>query len=97
MMLTRLKIECANNNVPFNITITDVKQVYSTSCALSSIAMVRGKNSITRPVLAMCDKTLGYVEGNIMITSYIADQVRDNLSIAAIGKLLAKCKVLAEQ
>jgi len=74
MTLTRLREQCNKDDIPFSLTISDITPINLTKCKLTGIMMVRGKNSLTRPVLDMIDQSGGYVSGNVIVVSYIAQQ-----------------------
>lgn len=87
--LNRLKAKCVQDGIPFSLTPAYVLTLTQDKCALTKINMVRGNNSNTAPTLMLLDKSLGYVEGNVMVVASAVATMRQTLSAV---QLVLLCK-----
>jgi len=85
-------------NIPFDITYEDVKKVYPIGniCPLLGVELIKGKKIFCdqSPTLDRIFPSLGYVVGNIMIISFKANLVKNNLSLEEMKKILKKWMVI---
>lgn len=69
-------------NIPFNITIQDIKDVFPNDwiCPALGVKMevATGKNNELSPTLDRIVPDYGYVKGNIMVISYRANGIKSN-------------------
>jgi hypothetical protein len=78
--LNRLKTKCVQDGIPFTLTPAYVLTLPQDKCTLTKVEMVRGNNSTTAPTLMLLDKSLGYVEGNVMVVASSIATTRQTLS-----------------
>lgn len=94
--LNRLKTKCAQDSIPFSLTPAYVLTLPQDKCALSKLNMVRGNNSNTAPTLMLMDKSLGYVEGNVMVVASVIATMRQTLSAVQLVILCNRMKSMVE-
>lgn len=88
-MLTRAKGRAKAQNVPFDLTISDI--VIPSHCPILGIALEQGDKpggQDNSPSLDKIVPSLGYVKGNIAVISHKANKMKSNATTAEVEALL---------
>ncbi len=67
--------------VPFNLTVEYIKAIYTDTCPVLGISLTRtigGPSTDNSPTLDRIIPHLGYVEGNVMVISKLANQIKSS-------------------
>lgn len=86
-MLMSARTRARAQNLSFNISLSDIK--IPKVCPILGIELVNnaGRAKGNSPCLDRIDNSLGYIKGNVGVISNRANQLKSNLSLAAIRNL----------
>jgi hypothetical protein len=78
--LSHVRTRARKKNIPFNLTSAYVVSIAPTHCPVLGIPLQRSKTTgaPNSPSIDRIDPALGYVIGNIIIVSKLANQIKSN-------------------
>lgn len=85
--LSQCKYRAEKKNIPFDITVDDLLDVYEENCPYLGIRLTISGNSRNEPSALSIDKIipeLGYVKGNIKIISYKANMMKSDADLNSL-------------
>lgn len=85
--LTQIKTRAKKRNLEFNLTEEDF--VVPDICPVLSIPLVRAEGRVTdcSPTMDRIVPELGYVKGNVIIVSWLANRIKNNADIETLCKV----------
>lgn len=90
LVLSSTRRYCKKKGLPFDIDATYLVSITPATCPVLGIPLVRGGKGVSQPNSPSIDRLIperGYVRGNIIIVSRLANQVRSNATPDQILKV----------
>lgn len=97
MLLALARQRAKAKGVPFSITEDDIKIPHK--CPALGIELKRGNTSRrleSSPTLDRINPAMGYVPGNVIVISCLANMIKTNASYTQIGKVYTWLKRLTQ-
>lgn len=94
-LLAAAKSRAKKSGLPFSITESDIS--VGETCPVLGIPFKRGvggKPCDTSPTLDRIDNNKGYVSGNVVVISYLANRIKSSADATQIGKVASWLKRL---
>ncbi len=88
MLLALARQRAKKSGIPFAITEKDI--VIGTKCPVMNVPYETGKDHVPHPhapSLDRIDPRLGYVPGNVVVISRMANTIKHDASVEQIGKV----------
>lgn len=88
MLLSLARQRAKKSGIPFSITEEDIK--IGTKCPVMDVPYETGKDHVPHPhapSLDRIDPRLGYVPGNVVVISRMANTIKHDASVEQIGKV----------
>jgi hypothetical protein len=80
---------CKNNNIDFDLTEEDLKDIWTTHCPVFGKAFVMfDKSHDCSPALDRIDPGKGYIKGNVCFISARANRIKYNATIEELEKVI---------
>lgn len=82
--------KCAGRGVPFNLTADYLRTIWTDRCPVFGMLLIRGdRRSDANATLDRTDPALGYVEGNVVFMSALANRIKSNVTDPAFLRKVA--------
>ena len=88
--LDSIKTRARRLKVPFNLTVAYIRSIYADTCPVLGIPLTRsvgGSSTDNSPTLDRIIPHLGYVEGNVMVISKLANQIKSSATPEQIQRV----------
>lgn len=91
MLYLWVKNKCIKNNIEFNLTENDI--IYNEICPVLGIKMEIGGNNLNNsPTLDRINPHKGYIKGNVVVISHLANRIKNQATIKDIENILKYMK-----
>lgn len=97
--LNHIRTRARKKNIPFDITPKYIASIAPTHCPIFGFPLQRHSKAsqYNSPSIDRIDPSLGYVEGNVLVVSKLANQIKSNASPSQILQVGEFYRTLFEQ